>query len=114
HSFNQKLVLIAGGYDKQIPFEPLAPEILSHVKVLVLMGATADKIEATLAACDGFSESGLLLLHAASLEEAIRLARENAASGDIVTLSPACASFDSYPNFEARGKHFKELVNNLV
>lgn len=113
HAFDQKLVLIAGGYDKQIPFEPLAPELLQHVKVLVLMGATADKIEAALAACPGFSKSGMTLLHATSLQDAIAQARASAAPGDIITLSPACASFDSYPNFEARGKHFKELVNQL-
>lgn len=113
HAFDQKLVLIAGGYDKQIPFEPLVPEILDNVKVLVLMGATADKIEAALAASPAFADSGLRLLHAASLEDAVALARENATAGDVVSLSPACASFDSYPNFEARGKHFKEIVNNL-
>ncbi|MEG0752710.1 MAG: UDP-N-acetylmuramoyl-L-alanine--D-glutamate ligase [Angelakisella sp.] len=114
HAFNQKLVVIAGGYDKQIPFEPLAPEVLSHVKVLVLMGATSKKIEDALRSCPGFAESDLQLLHATSLTDAIRLARENAVEGDVVTLSPACASFDSYPNFEARGRHFKQLVNELV
>lgn len=113
HAFDKKLVLIAGGYDKHIPFEPLVPEILDHVKVLVLMGATADKIEAVLAASPAFTDSGLRLLHASSLEDAVNLSRENAMEGDVVTLSPACASFDSYPNFEARGKHFKELVNKL-
>lgn len=113
HAFDQKLVLIAGGYDKQIPFEPLAPELLKHVKTLVLMGATSDKIETTLRECPGFTEDCITIIHAASLEDAVNKARAAATEGDIVTLSPACASFDSYPNFEARGRHFKELVNNL-
>lgn len=112
-AFDQKLIVIAGGYDKHIPFEPLAPELIEHVKILVLMGVTAPKIEAALRGCPGFEESGMKLLHAGSMPEAVAIARENAVQGDIVTLSPACASFDSYPNFEARGRHYKELVNQL-
>ena len=66
-SFNQKIILIAGGYDKKIPYEPLAPEILAHVKTLVLMGATGPRIEAAVRACPGFDESALTILHADSM-----------------------------------------------
>ena len=112
-SFDQKIILIAGGYDKKIPYEPLAPELLAHVKTLVLMGATGPRIEAAVRAEQGFAESGLAILHAGSMEEAVALARSAAKPGDIVSLSPASASFDAYPNFEARGKHYKQIVNSL-
>ena len=112
-SFDQKIILIAGGYDKKIPYEPLAPELLAHVKVLVLMGATGPRIEAAVRAQPGFAASGLAILHAGSMEEAVALARGAARPGDVVSLSPASASFDAYPNFEARGRHFKQIVNAL-
>ena len=112
-SFDQKIIIIAGGYDKKIPYEPLAPEILAHVKVLVLMGQTGPKIEEAVRACPGFAESGLVIEHAKDMAEAVQLARKNAKPGDVVSLSPASASFDLYPNFEVRGRHFKELVNAL-
>lgn len=112
-AFSQKLIIIAGGSDKGISFAPLAPELIAHVKVLILTGATAGKIEAAVRADAGFADSGLVILHARDMAEAVRLAREAAKPGDIVSLSPACASFDCYPNFEARGRHYKELVNAL-
>ena len=112
-SFDQKIILIAGGYDKKIPYEPLAPEILAHVKTLVLMGATGPRIEKAVREAKGFAESGLEILHANSMEEAVALARGAAKPGDIVSLSPASASFDVYPNFEVRGHHFKQIVNGL-
>lgn len=113
NSFKQKLILIAGGYDKKIPFEPLAPKIIEKVKVLILMGVTAPKIEAAVTACEGYDPDKLTILHVSSMQEAVQKAREVAEKGDIVSLSPACASFDLYPDFEARGRHFKELVNAL-
>lgn len=112
-SFDQKIILIAGGYDKKIPYEPLAPELLAHVKVLVLMGATGPRIEKAVREEPGFAESGLEILHADSMEDAVALARGAAKPGDIVSLSPASASFDVYPNFEVRGRHFKEIVKGL-
>ncbi len=112
-AFSQKLIIIAGGSDKGVSFAPLAPELIAHVKVLILTGATAGKIEAAVRAEAGFAGSGLVILHAQDMAEAVRLAREAAKPGDIVSLSPACASFDCYPNFEARGRHYKELVNAL-
>ena len=112
-SFNQKIILIAGGYDKKIPYEPLAPEILAHVKTLVLMGATGPRIEKAVRGCAGFDESALTILHADSMQHAVELARGAAQPGDVVSLSPASASFDLYPNFEVRGRDYKNIVNNL-
>ena len=112
-SFNQKIILIAGGYDKKIPYEPLAPEILAHVKTLVLMGATGPRIESAVRGCAGFDESALTILHADSMQHAVELARGAAQPGDVVSLSPASASFDLYPNFEVRGRDYKNIVNNL-
>lgn len=112
-SFDRKLILIAGGYDKKIPFEPLAPHIIERVKTLILTGDTSDKIEAAVRAHADYHEGCPKILHADHLEDAVKLARQMALSGDIVSMSPACASFDRYPNFEARGRHFKTLVSAL-
>lgn len=113
NSFNQKIIIIAGGYDKQIPYEPLAPYITSKVKVLILMGATAPKIESAVKSHPDYTEETPKILHADTLEEAVELAKNTAERGDIVSLSPASASFDLYRNFEERGIHFKNIVNGL-
>lgn len=111
-AFDQKVILIAGGYDKHIPFEPMAPYVIEKVKTLYLCGDTADKIEAAIRGFEGYK--GLpQIIRVADIAEAVEKAHTTASAGDIVTLSPACASFDKYPNFAARGNHFKELVNKL-
>ncbi len=112
-SFDQKIILIAGGYDKHIPYEPLAPEILAHVKTLVLMGATGPCIEAALRADPGFTEGAITILHAAGMQDAVEQARAAARPGDVVSLSPASASFDLYANFEVRGRDYKRIVMEL-
>ena len=112
-SFNQKIILIAGGYDKKIPYEPLAPEILAHVKTLVLMGATGPRIEKAVREDPNFNEAELPIQHADNMQHAVELARACAKPGDIIILSPASASFDLYPNFEVRGREFKKIVNEL-
>ncbi len=112
-AFDQKLIVIAGGYDKNIPFDPMAEEAVQRVKTMILIGPTADKIERSLRDQPRFTRSGMRILRAEDLPAAVRAAHAEARPGDIVTLSPGCASFDAYPNFEARGKHFKELVNAL-
>ena len=112
-SFGQKIIVIAGGYDKNIPLRAPGPELLEHVKVLMLMGQTGPKIEAAVRACPAFAASGLVIEHAQDMAGAVALARAAAKPGDIVSLSPASASFDLYPNFEVRGRHYKELVNAL-
>ncbi len=113
NSFTQKLIVIAGGYDKKIPFEPMAETVNQKVKKLILMGVTAEKIEKAITECPSYNPQNLQIYHASSMEEAVKKAREISESGDIVTLSPACASFDLYPNFEARGIHYKNLVKEL-
>ena len=112
-SFDQKIILIAGGYDKKIPYEPLAPEIIAHVKTLVLMGATGPRIEMAVREHPDFDESKLTILHADNMQHAVELARSAAQPGDIVSLSPASASFDLYPNFEVRGRDYKNIVMQL-
>ncbi len=113
NSFSQKLIVIAGGYDKKIPFEPLAKPVNEKVKILILLGATADKIEKAVTEYEGYNAENLKIYRVSTLEEAVSKAKEVAQEGDVVTLSPACASFDMYPNFEVRGNHFKKIVKEL-
>ena len=112
-AFDEKVILIAGGYDKHIPFEPLAYEGYLYIKELILMGATKEKIKAVFDKLDQEQGIKVNIKIAQSLEEAVRIAKDIAVAGDIVTLSPACASFDMYPNFMVRGNEFKDIVNNL-
>ncbi len=112
-SFEQKIIVLAGGYDKKIPFEPMAETVCDRVKTLILMGVTAEKIERAVTSAKNYDPQSLRILHASSMEEAVEIAAAEAKSGDIVTLSPACASFDWYPNFEIRGQHYKRLVKEL-
>lgn len=112
-AFDQKLIIIAGGSDKGISFAPMVPDLLKHVKTIILTGATAQKIEDAIRSDGAFAQSGLKILRAQDMEQAVNMAHAEAKSGDIVSLSPACASFDSYPNFEVRGNHYKQLVNAL-
>ena len=113
NSFPQKICIIAGGYDKKIPYEPLAQPIIDHVKILVVMGQTGPKIEKIVREHPDFEKSGIKILHAENMEQAVKLMYENTSAGDIVSFSPASASFDLYRNFEERGRHFKRLVNEL-
>ncbi len=112
-SFDQKIIVLAGGYDKKIPFEPMAETVCERVKTLILMGVTAEKIEQAVTSAKNYDPESLRILHASSMEEAVEIAAREAKNGDIVTLSPACASFDWYPNFEVRGQHYKRLVKEL-
>lgn len=111
--YDRRIIMIAGGYDKKIPFDELGPVVCNKVKTLILMGVTADKIEAAVRGCREFIDCGIEICRVSSMEEAVELAASKAKDGDIVSLSPACASFDMYPNFEERGRHFKRLVNGL-
>lgn len=114
-SFKTKVVLIAGGYDKHLDYTDMGKYILDHVKVLILMGQTKEKIkEATLSELKKRECSvNLPIIECNTLEEATISASENSKSGDIVFFSPASASFDMFKNFVERGKKFKEIVNNL-
>ena len=112
NAFNEKVILLAGGYDKHIPFAPLAPEVVKHVKLLILCGATADAIEKAVRECPGYHGSPEIV-RCESLEDCVKTAYKRAVRGDIVTLSPACAAFDQFANFMERGKAFKKLVMGL-
>ena len=111
--FPQKILMIAGGYDKHIPFEPLGPAVCDKVKTLILLGSTAQKIQDAVMAAPQYREGCPEILRVETMEEAVAAAAAHAQPGDIVSLSPACAAFDLYPNFEVRGRHFKEIVNKL-
>ena len=114
YSFSKKVILIAGGYDKLIPFDDFGNDIVARVKHLILIGATAEKIKSAAESASGFKESGLEIQVCASLDNAVRTASEYATSGDIVILSPACASFDMFENFEKRGNAFKQAVEEML
>ena len=112
-SFEQKLILIAGGYDKGVPFTQLGLAIVEKVKVLILTGDTAPAIKKAVEEAKGYAESGLRLIETEDLTAAVSAARGIAQEGDVVVLSPACAAFDRFKNFMERGKVFKQLVNAL-
>ena len=105
-SFEEPVVLILGGYDKNGDFSQLIPAIQEHVKQTIVIGAARDVIR------EAIGESVELSL-CTGLPEAISLAYKITTSGDVVLLAPACASFDQYENYEERGDHFKQLVENL-
>lgn len=107
-AFEKKVILIAGGYDKHIPYDPLGPVAAEKVKAAILLGATADAIQAAIEA-----HSDMPIYRVASMDQAVQTAYDIATDGDIVFMSPASASFDMYPNFEVRGNHFKKLVTEL-
>ena len=111
-AFDRKVILLAGGYDKQIPFEPMAPYVINKVKLLILTGPTAEKIEKAVKEHPEYKGSPKII-KAKDLDDAVKISYDTAVKGDIVTLSPACASFDAFPNFAVRGNYFKELVNKL-
>ncbi len=111
-SFGQKVVLIAGGKDKGVPFAALGPEIIEHVKTLVVTGLTAAKLRDAVRCAPGYAGSPEII-EREDFADAVLAAHKAAESGDIVLLSPACTSFDRFKNFEERGNTFKEIVNGL-
>lgn len=109
-SFPEKVRLIAGGYDKHIPYDVLGPEICAHVKKLYLCGATAAKIRQAVEQCPGEKPE---ILDCGDFDAAVLTAAREAVEGDVVLMSPASASFDRFKNFMVRGDHFKKLVKEL-
>ncbi|MBO5006843.1 MAG: UDP-N-acetylmuramoyl-L-alanine--D-glutamate ligase [Clostridia bacterium] len=109
-AFSEKLIVIVGGYDKHIPLEPLAPLLSQHAKFISATGATGEKIMNIMLdagyPCDK-------IVYTKDFDGAFAAAVSAAKGGDTVILSPACASFDAFKNFEKRGEYFKELVNAL-
>lgn len=112
-SFDQKVILIAGGYDKKIPFDDLGLEIIEHVKVLVLTGATAPKIRAAVENAPGYNGANPEIMEFGDFERAVLAAHQAATPGDVVIMSPACASFDKFKNFMIRGEAFKKIIHGL-
>lgn len=112
-SFDKPLVLIAGGYDKRLSFNELGRAISEKVKVLVLTGQTAGKIRKAVIMSDTFSKDKTAIYTVEDFDEAVKLAARKAKSGDTVLLSPACASFDRFKNFEIRGERFREIIMSL-
>jgi len=104
--FTQPVILIAGGLDKGSDFSPLADLFRRKVKLLILIGKAADKMAAALGRA---TET----VFARTLQDAVQLSHDRAAPGDVVLLSPACASFDMFKDFEDRGRQFKDAVRNL-
>ncbi|MBQ7737620.1 MAG: UDP-N-acetylmuramoyl-L-alanine--D-glutamate ligase [Oscillospiraceae bacterium] len=113
HALDRKPILIAGGYDKHLPFDVLGDEICLHVKELFLTGFTAEKILAAVKASRYYDPSALPVHVIPSFRDAVLAASAAAKEGDMVLLSPACASFDMFKNFEERGNTFKSIVNEL-
>ena len=112
-SFRQKVILIAGGYDKHIPYDVLGPEICAHVKKLFLGGTTGEKIRAAVLACPEYDPRELEITDCGSFEPAVRAAAAAAEDGDVVLMSPASAAFDQFKNFMVRGEFYKKLVKEL-
>ena len=112
-TFGRKIILIAGGYDKNVPLEPLAEEGYDYVKTVILNGATSDKIKKAFEKIMKEKNLDIKLVECSTLEEAVEATKELGNDGDIVTLSPACAAFDMFANFAVKGNRFKEIVNSL-
>lgn len=108
--FPHRVIMIAGGKDKGIPYDEIGPAIAEKVKILILIGKTAEKIEEAVMATKA---ENIEIIHCKTYEEVVEVARKKAVSGDVVLLSPASTSFDMFANFEERGNLFKKLVNEL-
>ena len=104
------MILIAGGYDKHIPYDVLGPEICAHVKKLFLGGATGPLIRAAVEACEGEKPE---ITDCGNFEAAVRAAAAAAKKGDVVLMSPASAAFDQFKNFMVRGEFYKKIVREL-
>jgi UDP-N-acetylmuramoylalanine--D-glutamate ligase len=109
-SFDKPIVLLLGGRDKDLPKDQLAQEALRRCTGVVFFGESGALFEAAFAANAGFAPEPPQMSRVDTLEQAVAVAHETAGEGDVVLLSPACTSFDAYPNFEARGEEFRRLV----
>ena len=111
NSFDENIILIAGGSDKGLNYDEIGKVIADKVGSLVLCGPTSEKIEeATKKSLNG---KNIEFYHAENLQEQVDIANKISKPGDIVLLSPASASFDAFKNFMERGEKFKEFVNKL-
>ena len=113
HSFDEDIVLIAGGYDKNLDYTPIAKPIVEKVKTLILLGQTSGKIFDAVKKELEIQHKNLDIYMCDSLEKTVNIAKKYAKSSQIVLFSPASASFDMFKNFADRGEKFKKLVNEL-
>lgn len=113
NSFDEEIILIAGGYDKHLDYKPLAKPILDKVKTLILMGQTAGKIFDAVKEEEEIENKKIETYMCETLEDTVRIAHKISKNGQIVLFSPASASFDLFKNFAERGEKFKELVNKI-
>ena len=110
NSFNQKVLLIAGGYDKHIPYDVLGPVVCQKVKKLYLNGATAPQIRLAVERSLEYSPGNPEIVDCGDFDTAVACSVSDAEAGDVVLMSPAAAAFDQFTNFMERGKHFKKLI----
>jgi len=111
--FENKVILIAGGYDKHIPYDVLGPAITEHVKRLILTGATAERIDTAVRSAPNYAPGMPVIEKYPDFQEAVEAAHRSAQPGDVVLLSPASASFDQFSNFMERGNRFKQIVQEF-
>jgi len=113
-AFQEPIILLLGGRDKNLPLEELAEEALRRCRAVVAFGESGPKLEAALREAAARGQGAAAILKVDGLSEAVEAAQAMARPGDVVLLSPACTSFDAYQNFEERGQHFRELVGRLA
>ena len=113
HALKTKPIIIVGGYDKHIPFDGLGDELNLNAKAVIATGDTGEKILEAVRASQNYAEGKVPLAYIDSFDEAVHTASGMAEEGDIVLLSPACAAFDRFKNFAERGRHFKQLVEEM-
>lgn len=112
-AFSQKVIMIAGGYDKNLDYTDFGDIVCAKVSTLILCGATSEKIKAAVENSKNYSADSIKIISCNHFDQTVKEARRIAKDGDIVILSPASASFDLFKNFDARGKYFKNLVMEL-
>lgn len=112
-AFGRKIIVLMGGSDKGNDMNEMVPYILKYVKLLVLNGATADKIYDAVTSDENYKSSGIEIIKVSTMQEALYTAKEKAVEGDIVSLCPACPAFDQFKTFEYRGREYKKLVNGF-
>lgn len=113
NAFDEEIILIAGGYDKNLDYEPLAKPIVEKVKALLLIGQTSGKIFDVVKEELENQKKDLDIYMCENLEQTVNLAKKLAKPGNVVLFSPASASFDMFKDFADRGNQFKKLVNNI-
>ena len=112
-SFTQKVMLIAGGYDKHIPYDVLGPYICEHAKTVYLNGATGPLIRKAVESAPAYRQGCTELIDCVDFKDAVYKSANDAAAGDVVLMSPASAAFDQFKNFMERGEYFKKLIKEL-